>query len=729
MKYLSILCLGLSLISCSKSFKEVRNLNSSEYETTQKVSLKKDCATCHKEEVQQWKESDHFHSMNRAKENFVKASFDGESFKRKENQFKFFKKKESFYVRINEKEYPIAYTFGHQPLQQYIIELSNGQKQVLPVAWDVKENKWFDVYKDIDGVPDQSMKWNKHINNWNNRCANCHSSGLVKNFSKIDNEYKTSFISENISCYSCHGNTNGHILWANGQMDSKSKGFDKNQTGGYPKVILANQVKKHSQGEHLNSSRADSKCFSCHSLREDHSYNEDFNEDYFNQFSMRIVNQQQYQLDGQANEEVFVLGSFTQSKMFHKGVTCLNCHNPHSGKLKAQGNKTCLQCHDANYEKVTHTKHKSSLNCISCHMPEKTFMGIDSRRDHAFTIPRPDYSKKYGVPNTCVSCHQSMSSNELSKKFTKLYSPLKTKDDLLEILAHMKLGNFKNKDLLVSYILDPNNPEMKRAYAISFIRNFPSLKADFFEKLFNEKSILIRKATLELLQSYPNIDQLKHLVIKEVSSKVKMLSYAANYTLAMHSHDINTNDVLKKELDSFISNLTLHSDSPNNILKLAALSARGFFNENRAELLNLSINRFPDFVPAYINLADIYRNQGDTQNNLMLLEQALKINPSFGATNAALGMFYIRKKDYPKAIDFLKKAHLNEIENDYYAYIYGVTLNSVYGFKKAIDFVESNLDKYKGSFLFHQLAFSLSVGEQDQVRTQKYIKEINKFRQ
>ena len=52
-----------------------------------------------------------------------------------------------------------------------------------------------------------------------------------------------------------------------------------------------------------------------------------------------------YQSDGQMLNEVYNYGSFKQSKMFSAGVTCGDCHEPHSAKLRASGDRVCLQCH------------------------------------------------------------------------------------------------------------------------------------------------------------------------------------------------------------------------------------------------------------------------------------------------------------------------------------------------------------------------------------------------
>ena len=44
-------------------------------------------------------------------------------------------------------------------------------------------------------------------------------------------------------------------------------------------------------------------------------------------------------------DEVYVYGSFTQSKMYRHDVRCSDCHDVHSIELVKEGNELCLQCH------------------------------------------------------------------------------------------------------------------------------------------------------------------------------------------------------------------------------------------------------------------------------------------------------------------------------------------------------------------------------------------------
>ncbi|GAM64221.1 probable deca-heme c-type cytochrome [Vibrio ishigakensis] len=102
-------------------------------------------------------------------------------------------------------------------------------------------------------------------------------------------------------------------------------------------------------------------------------------------------------------------GSYLQSKMAEKGVSCTNCHDPHTSKLAIPQEAVCAQCHiPTEFSPEIHTFHKAdseASQCVTCHMPETTYMQVDPRRDHSWQIPRPDLSEHLGTPNVCTDCH------------------------------------------------------------------------------------------------------------------------------------------------------------------------------------------------------------------------------------------------------------------------------------------------------------------------------------
>lgn len=327
-------------------------------------------------------------------------------------------------------------------------------------------------------------------------------------------------------------------------------------------------------------------------------------------------------------------------------------------------------------------------------MLKKAYMGIDMRADHKFVIPRPDYTLKYGVPNSCTNCHGDKSKIEMDKLFRTKFNNLKTKDSLLEIIGEIQKGNFKNKNELLGFIKDSNNAQMRRAYAISFLREFPSMKAQDYNSLLSDSSVLVVQATLELLANFPDIKQLQDSVLKLTSHKYKTISY-----------------------------------STDSMLKLASLSRFGYVAKSPAKFYEDSVKRFPYFLPAYVNLADLHRQVGNEAQSLQILKDAFSKNPQDASLLVALGMYHIRIRDYHMAIDLFDSASKYEPENPYFRYLYILTYKELYGAKKACSQAKLYESKYEGSFLFNQLLFALSVELQDVENVKFYFSKINKFRQ
>ena len=121
-------------------------------------------------------------------------------------------------------------------------------------------------------------------------------------------------------------------------------------------------------------------CARCHARRgqihEDYVHGQVVDDDY----RVALLDQDLYFPDGQIKGEVYEYGSFIQSRMFHAGVTCTDCHEPHGLKLRGNGNSVCLQCHSApKYDSSKHHFHRMGspgAQCVECHMPtRKVFLG------------------------------------------------------------------------------------------------------------------------------------------------------------------------------------------------------------------------------------------------------------------------------------------------------------------------------------------------------------------
>ena len=113
-------------------------------------------------------------------------------------------------------EFEIKYTFGVDPLQQYLVEFPGGRLQCLPLCWDARPRtqggqRWFHLYDREHIAPDDILFWTRVSQNWNTTCAECHSTGLRKNFDSSTDTYRTRWSEVDVSCEACHGPGAAHV--------------------------------------------------------------------------------------------------------------------------------------------------------------------------------------------------------------------------------------------------------------------------------------------------------------------------------------------------------------------------------------------------------------------------------------------------------------------------------------------------------------------------------------
>ena len=169
--------------------------------------------------------------------------------------------------------------------------------------------------------------------------------------------------------------------------------------------------------------------------------------------------------------------------MFHEGVTCSDCHEPHSLRLRAEGNGVCLQCHAARkYNSPGHYFHKTESagpRCVDCHMPTRTYMVVDERRDHSIRIPRPDLSVKLATPNACNNCHKDKSSRWASDSVYKWYGHApKGFQRFAEAIDSGSVGAPGAQQSLVRVVADREQSAIARATALSMLAAYASPTTD-----------------------------------------------------------------------------------------------------------------------------------------------------------------------------------------------------------------------------------------------------------
>src|SRR5258708_36263491 len=158
--------------------------------------------------------------MAQATETFVLGDFNNASFDHLGVSSRFFRKDGKYMVETDGPDgelaaFEVKYTFGVYPLQQYLMEFPDGRVQALSIAWDTRPKEqggqhWFHLYPNEEIKHDDVLHWTKLNQNWNFMCAECHSTGVQKNYDAAKDRYPTTFAEINVGCQASHGAGSHH---------------------------------------------------------------------------------------------------------------------------------------------------------------------------------------------------------------------------------------------------------------------------------------------------------------------------------------------------------------------------------------------------------------------------------------------------------------------------------------------------------------------------------------
>lgn len=650
------------------------------------------CLECHTEAGKEWQGSHHAQAMLVASNQAVKGDFNNVKFTHHGVTSTFFRLEDEFYVNTvgpdgKLSDFKIKYTFGIDPLQQYIIELDKGHHQTLDIAWDTRPKneggqKWFRLAPNEDDKPGEPLHWTSLAYNWNNRCAECHSTNVQKNYDLASDTYNTSWSEVNVSCQSCHGPGEDHAYWASLSGDNKVLQADKG--------LLVDYINSNSR-EQVDS------CARCHSRRHQVSAIDGEGKTFLDDFMPALLTEDLYYPDGQILDEVFVYGSFLQSKMYAKGVGCLDCHNPHSGQLKLTGNALCLQCHQDSppqqdfpslqakqYDSPKHHFHKQGSDgaqCVNCHMPATTYMEVDPRRDHSFKIPSPALSLKINTPNACNRCHQDKSTEWAEEAVDKWYgSTLLIGQSYGELIYASRNGEPNALHGMVQLINDSETPAIQTATLIKeLVKYFPQLEAvESSIASLKHSDPVIRVAATNNLDAIPAQYRLS-LVTQLLDDPVRAVRVdAGRVAAAIPSQEFgNKETAYKAAIEEYKSLQYSLLDTAEAHFNLGVLytNQKQFKHAEEAFKQGITINAY--FLPAYINLANLYNRLGRNEEAEAIFLKAIKIAPDNGELYYSLGLLLAEQNNYTDAVAKLAKAYTLLPERIRIAYNYALSLQNL----------------------------------------------------
>ncbi|MEO8149628.1 MAG: multiheme c-type cytochrome [Bacteroidia bacterium] len=624
------------------------------------------CKSCHSKEYNDWQTSHHFKAMMAANDSTIAGDFNNSTFIANGITSHFFKRDKKFFINTQgddglNHDYQVLYTFGVEPLQQYVIAFPGGKFQITRQCWDTEKKKWFHQYPDQKIPHNDWLHWTGNGQNWNTMCAYCHSTNVQKNYSVDSDSYHTTFNEPMVSCESCHGGASNHVAIMQSDDYLKKHQLPDGKTGILHRGDSANVI---------------TTCAPCHSRRTE-IFPVVASENLFDNFIPQIISNEFYHADGQINEEDFEYSSFAQSKMFAHGVVCTNCHQPHSGKFKAEGNKLCLQCHAPKYDTEQHHFHKMNTEasqCVNCHAPSKVYMGNDLRRDHSFRIPRPDQSVTYGTPNACNSCHKDKTAQWAATKVSSFYGKERLyhfSDDLIP----GSLNNPESESHLIKLLSDTSQPEIARATAAYYLGNIiTNPSADALLNSLKDKKSLVRYNAVRSLNGFP-AQFWKEAVGNLLNDPVRPVRIAAAdlyMTLPVAEIDANKKSAFENaqnENYQFISN---QADFAVGNIALADYYAAKQDHNNAIKFYNRALKKDSLLNPARLNLSSSLNALGKNDEAFRVLKEASIIEPGNDRIFYNLALLYYEMKDEKNATGCFEKCLSLKTNNSHVFYNYGL---------------------------------------------------------
>lgn len=529
---------------------------------------------------------------------------------------------------LNQTNQPFEVTrvIGVDPLLQYLIPLGNGRWQASELCFDPKRMDWFNVYGNEDRRPGEWGHWTGRGMNWNNMCATCHNTRLRKNYDERTDSYRTTMAERGVGCEACHGPMADHNAW---------QAKHPNQSGDPTLRQLSKQQMLHT-------------CAQCHARRAELTGDFRPGENFFDHHALTIPDETDlFYPDGQVREEDYEYTAFLGSKMHAAGVRCVDCHEPHSGKLRVPGNQMCMACHGSvltngapRIDPLTHSRHQVGTSgdaCTDCHMPTTVYMQRHPRHDHGFTIPDPRLTKGLGIPNACNRCHTNQTADWSLEHLTKWYGP-RTNEQMrvrATAIAQARAGNPAAVPALLRMTTTESN-FFWRAVAANLLRSWvdETPVRDALVKSATDTNELVRAVAVRALaphagsQGTPANGALSAGLVDAVRNVRIDAAWALRETL-------DTNSTAGRDLLAYLHH---NADQPTGAMQLGVFQLDRGNAAAAADYLLRAVSWDTNSAPLYDSLAVALSVLGRSAEAVAALQTACHLEPREALYHYRLGL-------------------------------------------------------------------------------------------
>ncbi len=686
------------------------------------------CGACHRAEYAQWRDSHHDLALQPANEATVLGDFADATFEFGGSRTAFTQRDGEFFVTTGgveevPREYRVVHTLGIEPLQQYLLEFEAGRLQAFAIAWDSRPaaeggQRWFSLSDPASMQSEDPFHWTGIFQNWNSMCADCHSTAIQRRYDLATDSYATARADEDVGCESCHGPGEAHA--GNPVENALLLASVRRSWVFQPGQSIASGIPDAGGSDSADGESAEiDRCANCHSRRAQ-LMDADPAASFLDLYVPELLRSGLYHDDGQILDEVYVYGSFVQSRMFDAGVTCSDCHEPHSLALRAPGDSLCAGCHASDvFESESHHRHAASgtvavqPGCRDCHMRAETYMGVDPRRDHSFRVPRPDLSVALGVPNACNDCHRDRVPAWAAEAIARWFPDgRQTKPHFAQAFAGVRAWQLDPAEVLIPIVLDASEPAIVRATALELSgAAINVLTAESLESIATDDNDLIRLALARAAASLLP-DRRVGVVQRYLTETPDAIRFAAIDALLPVRASLSPGR--QADLDAAVRAAVdaafYDGDRPESLLRAANLyNQRGNPAEAR-RLLEIAVERYPWSAPVYVNFADLERALGRDEAALARIDAGLLDLPEAPALHVARGLALVRLDRRDEGLGAFRRAAALAPDDPYNAYVLGLAEHAAGSVEDAFRTLQTAADRFPA---YADLWFALATMARD----------------
>ncbi len=542
----------------------------------------------------------------------------------------------------------IVHALGGKNIYYFLTPMQRGRLQVLPLAYDVRKDEWFDtagsMVRHFLDRGDQAVDWRDATLTFNTSCFGCHVSQLSTNYDLATDTYSTTWGEPGINCETCHGGAAEHV-----RVCRAAK-------GGPPPTDLKTFIHSKATVAQRNAS-----CAPCHAKMRPLTDSFSPGERYFDHFDLITWEDSDFAPDGRDLGENYTYTSWRTSPCAASGkLDCSHCHTS-SGRNRfagAKANDACLPCHAERVAAVVpHSRHvagKPGGRCVDCHMAKSTFARM-VRHDHSMRPPTPAVTVRFGSPNACNLCHADKDAAWADKHVRKWHPSNDYQAPVLGragLIAAARKGDFARLGEMLALISAADRDEILATSLIRLLvpcrdeRRLPVLR-----EALRDASPLVRSSAIRALATDGSRETGMALLAAtgDASRLVRVAAASALSPYPAEAIPLEHRKAISAALDELQNTYRCRPDQWHSHYNM------GNFHEQRgnpAEALKsfaIAARLRPDIVVPLVNAATTHLGQGAADDAEAMLRKALAIDPASPEVLYSLAVVKVRQKDLTAA--------------------------------------------------------------------------------